>query len=74
MKNKVKQAVITLTGAIDSDPELRRAYKDNIAMAIRDAATRFIQDSGRELVSYNDIYLIANEGAEAFLNIWCCKE
>lgn len=54
---------------IKKDPELRRVYKDNIAMAFKDEYSRYKKKTGKKTMSNDDIHKIANTAASDFLTL-----
>jgi hypothetical protein len=57
---ELSDAIAVLVKALKNAPDLRRAWKDNIAMAMKDS-----------YAPYRSIHDVANEGAERFLDILC---
>lgn len=58
-----------IIGKIKEDPELFRAWKDNIAMSIKDEFSRYRKEMDKRTLSYSDMHIIANRGAENFLEL-----
>jgi hypothetical protein len=54
---------------IKKDPELRRVYKDNIAMAFKDEYSRYKKKTGKTAMSITDVHKIANIAADEFLTL-----
>lgn len=50
------------------DPEMRRVWCDNIAMAFKDSCHQFRKEKGKYKLSRSDIHLIANRAAEGFID------
>lgn len=65
---ELKQALVTLTRELRSDPNYRRGWSANIAMAFYDA---FRHSQYATDVPHEDIHDIANRAAENFLQILC---
>jgi len=65
---KISKAVKILTTAIKNDPDLRQAYRANIAMAFVDEVNG---QPGFEEVPYDTLHQAANEAADRFLSNWC---
>lgn len=57
--------------ALKNDPELRRGFKDNIAMAFKDGVAQYRRKTGKKSLSAEDFHVIANESAEHFLSLLC---
>ncbi len=49
------------------DPEVRRAWKDNFAMAFKDRYHQYKHEHKKSYLSREDIHIIANEAAEHFI-------
>ena len=54
---------------LKNDPELFRAYKDNIAMAFKDTYHNYKKASRAKYLNKTDIHAIANNAAINFLNL-----
>jgi hypothetical protein len=59
-----------ITNQIKKDPELRRVYKDNIAMAFKDECSRYKKKTGKQTLSRDDIHKIANTAADNYIDQW----
>jgi hypothetical protein len=56
---------------LQTDKELNRAYKDNIAMAFKDNYNWYKKETGKNTMSQEDIHIIANRAAVDFLKLLC---
>lgn len=65
----VKEAVKTLTIALEADEGLRLGYQANIAMAFKDEYKR--KQVEKSDINDFDIHEIANKAADNFLKEWC---
>ena len=56
---------------LKEDPELYRAYKDNIAMAFKDTYYNYKKrvNKDSDYLNFKDIHIIANEAADNFLKL-----
>lgn len=59
----------SLTDELKNDPDLRRAYHDNIAMAYKDSYHWYSQKNKKRVMNKEDLHKIANKSAEYFLNL-----
>lgn len=66
----VAEAVATLVLALKADPDYRRAWQANIAMAFYDEFCRSFGPVDRDITP-GDIHPVANRAADNFLNILC---
>jgi len=55
---------------IEKDPQLREAYKANIAMAFKDEHSRYKKKTGKQAMSIEDIHKIANKAADNYIDQW----
>lgn len=55
---------------IKKDPQLREAYKANIAMAFKDEYSRYKKKTGKQTMSREDIHKIANKAADNYIDQW----
>lgn len=62
----IKGCAEDLVNALKVDPELFKAYQANIAMCFYDKAKSFYSETKQ--VNPDHLHMIANEGAEYFLN------
>jgi hypothetical protein len=62
-----KEALQHLMGEMKKDPDYRRGWQANIAMAFCDAAHNYRGKSKRKYLTQVDIYKIANDAADNFL-------
>jgi hypothetical protein len=54
---------------IKNDPELRRVYVDNIAMAFKDHYTRYKKRHDYKDLPFDDLHIISNTAAEYFMDL-----
>ena len=54
---------------LKEDPELYRAYQDNIAMSFKDTYHNYKKASRAKYLNKRDIHAIANNAAINFLNL-----
>jgi hypothetical protein len=54
---------------IKRDPQLREAYKANIAMAFKDEYSRYKKKTGKKTLSNEDVHKVANKAADEFLTL-----
>lgn len=66
-----EKALKQVTDEMKRDKDYRRAFKDNIAMAFKDNYTHYKRKTGKKTMSLEDIHIIANNGAEYFLQLLC---
>ena len=64
----MKRTIRRLNKALE-DPDYRRGWTTNIAMAHIDAEDQYKAKTGKKYLNRSDRYLIANEAAENFLNL-----
>lgn len=69
--SSVLTPISELTKALQSDPEYRRGWKDNIAMAFKDECARHKKKTGKQSLWSSEIHEIANKAAENFLKLLC---
>lgn len=67
--DKIADAVRTLITAFQEDPNFRNVYESNIAMAVVDAVGQHRKRTGKQSLSYKDIYECANQAAESFVDL-----
>jgi len=66
----IKKGIIDdLVASLKNDPDLYRAYKDNIAMAFKDNINWYKKDTGKETLNADDYHIIANKAADYFLTL-----
>jgi len=70
MKNKIKEAIDTLSEALKTDEGYRIGWQANIAMTFKDEYSR----NSLKYKTRQDIHNIANTAADSFLNLLCAKE
>ena len=66
-KKDYREAVIIVTSTIKEDPDLWRAYSDNIAMAFYDECQN---NKALVRVSRENLHRLSNQAATNFLKIW----
>jgi len=67
--NTVK--IRTIQECVVSDPDLREAYRSNIAMSFYDNYRHYVSMYGNRLSASDvDIHKVANASADYFINIW----
>lgn len=64
----MKSIIFDLIKELKEDPEYRRTWKDNIAMAFKD---EYCRTNLWFAPTRNEIHEIANNAAENFLNLLC---
>lgn len=67
----IPEAVAAITEQLKSDPEYRRAWSANIAMAFKDTYQQYRHKTGKACLSYEDVHKVANAAAEHFLKLLC---
>ncbi len=60
-----------LVDQLKDDPEYRYAWKANIAMAFKDRVGQYKKENDKQVLSNEDIHIVANEAAEYFLQLIC---
>lgn len=60
-----------LVATLKSDPEYRRAWKDNIAMAFKDNYYQYKKGKKKATMNAEDIHIVANNAADYFLKLVC---
>jgi len=68
---KLSESIKTLTRALKKDKDYRRSWSANIAMAFNDNLAQYKKKTGKKVLSRADIYIVANNAAEYFLQSLC---
>lgn len=68
-----KSPVADLVSALESDPEYRRGWVANIAMAFVDNYNWYFQHVTENPLKKEDLHAIANKAAEHFLQVLCMR-
>ncbi len=68
---KSGEAIKHFTEMLKKDKEMRRVFKDNIAMTFKDHYSDFKRKNDKACVSNADMHIIANDASDYFLKLLC---
>lgn len=63
-----KNIIQDLVNELKADPDYRRGWVANIAMAFKDRVDQYKKENNKVYLDKVDFHIIANEAAEAFIN------
>lgn len=69
--SKTVAIVGDLIKELQEDPDYRRVWKDNIAMAFKDEYHWYLNNNELLKVDSSDVHQIANNAADNFLTLLC---
>lgn len=70
-KGKAMSAIDIIIDKLKKDKDYRGIWKDTVAIAMRDTATKYMKRTEKTSLTEEDMRVIANEGAEFFLELFC---